>query len=166
MEFKELYLKRRTCRHYKDQEVKKEDLDLIMDAGMHAPVAMGAYDQVMFYNLKGEKLTHVLDVIKQVRGIDPSYGAKNLILVLHKEKHIALVNQDTGSIIENMCLMATDLGLGSVFSYSIGRLILETGDLFRYLEIPTDYSVLAGFFVGYRSEEETKVVKHEIKVIE
>ena len=166
MEFKELYLKRRTCRHYKDQEVDQKDLDLIMDAGMHAPVAKGAYDKIAFYNLKSEKLNHILEVIKKERGVDPSYGAKNLILVLHKEKHIALVNQDTGSIIENMCLMATDLGLGSVFSYSVGQLILVTGDLFKYLEIPAEYDILAGIFVGYRAAEETKVVKHEIKIIQ
>lgn len=166
MDFKELYLKRRSCRFYNDEEVSEADLKLILDAGMHAPVARGAYGDLVLYSLKGEKLKYVIDKIKEKRGIDPSYGAKNLVLVLHKGKKTDLVNQDAGCVIENMCLMATDLGLGNVFSYSVGQLIILDEDIVKFLGIEPEYTVTAGVFLGHRSSDEVKVVEHKIKVIE
>jgi len=166
MDFKELYLKRRSCRFYSNEEVNEADLKLILDAGMHAPVARGAYGDLLLYSLKGEKLKFVIDKIKEKRGIDPSYGAANLVLVLHKGKKIELVNQDTGCIIENMCLMATELGLGNVFSYSVGQLIILDEEIVKYLGIKPEYTVTAGVFLGHRSSEEVKVVEHKIEVIE
>ena len=55
MEFKDLYLKRRTCRSYKPIEVEEDKLTYILDAGMHAPVSRGSYKDYLLYSLKGEK---------------------------------------------------------------------------------------------------------------
>ena len=165
MEFKDLYLKRRTCRSYKPIEVEEDKLTYILDAGMHAPVSRGSYKDYLLYSLKGEKFERIISIIKNVRGIDVSYNSKNVILLFSKNNSEVLANQDAGSIIENMCLAASDLDLGSTFSYSVARLIASSKECLEILNVPTEYKILSGTFVGYIDCPNMTNVDHVIKVI-
>ncbi|MDD6469006.1 MAG: nitroreductase family protein [Bacilli bacterium] len=165
MEFKDLYLKRRTCRSYKPIEVEEDKLTYILDAGMHAPVSRCSYNDYLLYSLKGEKFERIISIIKNVRGMDVSYNSKNVILLFSKNNSEVLANQDAGSIIENMCLAASDLDLGSTFSYSVARLIASSKECLEILNVPTDYKILSGMFVGYIDCPNTTNVDHVIKVI-
>ena len=165
MEFKDLYLKRRTCRSYKPIEVEEDKLTYILDAGMHAPVSRGSYKDYLLYSLKGEKFERIISIIKNVRGIDVSYNSKNVILLFSKNNSEVLANQDAGSIIENMCLAASDLDLGSTFSYSVARLIASSKECLEILNVPTEYKILSGMFVGYIDCPNMTNVDHVIKVI-
>ena len=165
MEFKDLYLKRRTCRSYKPIEVEEDKLTYILDAGMHAPVSRGSYKDYLLYSLKGEKFERIISLIKNVRGMDVSYNSKNVILLFSKNNSEVLANQDAGSIIENMCLAASDLDLGSTFSYSVARLIASSKECLEILNVPTDYKILSGMFVGYIDCPNMTNVDHVIKVI-
>ena len=165
MEFKDLYLKRRTCRSYKPIEVEEYKLTYILDAGMHAPVSRGSYKDYLLYSLKGEKFERIISIIKNVRGMDVSYNSKNVILLFSKNNSEVLANQDAGSIIENMCLAASDLDLGSTFSYSVARLIASSKECLEILNVPTDYKILSGMFVGYIDCPNMTNVDHVIKVI-
>lgn len=165
MEFKDLYLKRRTCRSYKPIEVEEDKLTFILDAGMHAPVSRGSYKDYLLYSLKGEKFERIISIIKNVRGMDVSYNSKNVILLFSKNNSEVLANQDAGSIIENMCLAASDLDLGSTFSYSVARLIASSKECLEILNVPTDYKILSGMFVGYIDCPNMTNVDHVIKVI-
>ena len=165
MEFKDLYLKRRTCRSYKPIEVEEDKLTYILDAGMHAPVSRGSYKDYLLYSLKGEKFERIISIIKNVRGMDVSYNSKNVILLFSKNNSEVLANQDAGSIIENMCLAASDLDLGSTFSYSVARLIASSKECLEILNVPTDYKILSGMFVGYIDCPNITNVDHVIKVI-
>lgn len=165
MEFKDLYLKRRTCRSYKPIEVEEDKLTFILDAGMHAPVSRCSYNDYLLYSLKGEKFERIISIIKNVRGMDVSYNSKNVILLFSKNNSEVLANQDAGSIIENMCLAASDLDLGSTFSYSVARLIASSKECLEILNVPTDYKILSGMFVGYIDCPNMTNVDHVIKVI-
>ena len=165
MEFKDLYLKRRTCRSYKPIEVEGDKLTYILDAGMHAPVSRGSYKDYILDSLKGEKFERIISIIKNVRGMDVSYNSKNVILLFSKNNSEVLANQDAGSIIENMCLAASDLDLGSTFSYSVARLIAASKECLEILNVPTDYKILSGMFVGYIDCPNMTNVDHVIKVI-
>ena len=165
MEFKDLYLKRRTCRSYKPIEVEEDKLTYILDAGMHAPVSRGSYKDYLLYSLKGEKFERIISIIRNVRGMDVSYNSKNVILLFSKNNSEVLANQDAGSIIENMCLAASDLDLGSTFSYSVARIIASSKECLEILNVPTDYKILSGMFVGYIDCPNMTNVDHVIKVI-
>ena len=165
MVFKDLYLKRRTCRSYKPIEVEEDKLTYILDAGMHAPVSRGSYKDYLLYSLKGEKFERIISIIKNVRGMDVSYNSKNVILLFSKNNSEVLANQDAGSIIENMCLAASDLDLGSTFSYSVARLIASSKECLEILNVPTEYKILSGMFVGYIDCPNMTNVDHVIKVI-
>ena len=165
MEFKDLYLKRRTCRSYKPIEVEEDKLTYILDAGMHAPVSRCSYNDYLLYSLKGEKFERIISIIKNVRGMDVSYNSKNVILLFSKNNSEVLANQVAGSIIENMCLAASDLDLGSTFSYSVARLIASSKECLEILNVPTEYKILSGMFVGYIDCPNMTNVDHVIKVI-
>ena len=165
MEFKDLYLKRRTCRSYKPIEVEEDKLTYILDAGMHAPVSRGSYKDYLLYSLKGEKFERIISIIKNVRGMDVSYNSKNVILLFSRNNSEVLANQDAGSIIENMCLAASDLDFGSTFSYSVARLIAASKECLEILNVPADYKILSGMFVGYIDCPNMTNVDHVIKVI-
>ena len=165
MEFKDLYLKRRTCRSYKPIEVEEDKLTFILDTGMHAPVSRGSYKDYLLYSLKGEKFERIISIIKNVRGMDVSYNSKNVILLFSKNNSEVLANQDAGSIIENMCLAASDLDLGSTFSYSVARLIASSKECLEILNVPNEYKILSGMFVGYIDCPNMTNVDHVIKVI-
>ena len=165
MEFKDLYLKRRTCRSYKPIEVEEDKLTYILDAGMHAPVSRCSYNDYLLYSLKGEKFERIISIIRNVRGMDVSYNSKNVILLFSKNNSEVLANQDAGSIIENMCLAASDLDLGSTFSYSVARLIASSKECLEILNVPTEYKILSGMFVGYIDCPNMTNVDHVIKVI-
>ena len=165
MEFKDLYLKRRTCRSYEPIELEEDKLTYILDAGMHAPVSRGSYNDYLLYSLKGEKFERIISIIKNVRGMDVSYNSKNVILLFSKNNSEVLANQDAGSIIENMCLAASDLDLGSTFSYSVARLIASSKECLEILNVPTEYKILSGMFVGYIDCPNMTNVDHVIKVI-
>ena len=165
MVFKDLYLKRRTCRSYKPIEVEEDKLTYILDAGMHAPVSRGSYKDYLLYSLKGEKFERIISIIRNVRGMDVSYNSKNVILLFSKNNSEVLANQDAGSIIENMCLAASDLDLGSTFSYSVARLIASSKECLEILNVPTEYKILSGMFVGYIDCPNMTNVDHVIKVI-
>ena len=97
--------------------------------------------------------------------MDVSYNSKNVILLFSKNNSEVLANQDAGSIIENMCLAASDLDLGSTFSYSVARLIASSKECLEILNVPTDYKILSGMFVGYIDCPNMTNVDHVIKVI-
>ena len=97
--------------------------------------------------------------------MDVSYNSKNVILLFSKNNSEVLANQDAGSIIENMCLAASDLDLGSTFSYSVARLIAASKECLEILNVPADYKILSGMFVGYIDCPNMTNVDHVIKVI-
>lgn len=165
MEFNELYKERRSNRFYLDKEVKETDISLLLDAGMHAPVARGRYEDIKLYCLKGERIKDLMNEIKKVSGIDPSFKAPLLILVVHRGKNIDLINQDCGCILENICLEAANLGLGSVYSYTVARLIKSSDYLKEYLKIDGNSQVLAGAFIGYKSSDVVSDAVHKIEVV-
>lgn len=162
MELDEVIIARRSCRYYLPNEVEEDKINLILKAGMFAPVACRRYENILLYVLKGEKLK---SLVKAHSFSSKIYGAPLVIMVLHKENNVELRNEDAGAIIQNMCLKATDLGLGSVFNYSIAQEIKNNPQTIDYLKILNKYDVVAGVAIGYKSSEKTKNIKHEIKVI-
>lgn len=162
MELYEAIIARRSCRFYLSTEVEEDKIDLILRAGMFAPVACGRYENILLYVLKGEKLK---SLAKTHSFSNKIYKAPLVIMVLHKEKNSELRNEDAGAIIDNMCLKATDLGLGSVFNYSIAQEIKNNPQIMDYLKIPHQYDVVAGIAIGYKLNNKVKKVKHEIKII-
>ena len=67
------------------------------------------------------------------------------------------------TIMENMILAATDMGLGSVFLLAICAALAQNPDIMKQLQIPEGFVPTAAMALGYAATE-AKGAKHTIEV--
>ena len=157
---------RHSCRKFLDKAVEEELLDKIVAAGLAAPTAMDS-QKTYFLVVKDEEVVkEIARLNAQVMGttsIDPFYGAKDVIVVLHK-KDAPLGTQDGSIAMAQMMLAAEALGLGAtwihrakeVFESPEGKAILAKAGFPR-----EDFVGVANMIVGYPAEGSMK--EHAIK---
>lgn len=117
-------IKRRiSVRNFNGKEVEREKLDAICEAGLNAPTAMNSRD-ITLTVVTGERLNRLNSAMKKSMpsSMHPNFmrdgkfdfvrGCKALIVVSFGTKSI-LPEQNTGCVMENMYLAATELGLGA-----------------------------------------------------
>lgn len=172
MELMEAIATRKSTRGYKAEQITDEALNAILNAGSAAPIGMGAYNTVHLTVIQKAEL---LDKITEAAGklynnpnMKPFYGAPTLIIVSGKpnEKAPGIEMANTGCVMENMALAATDLGLGNVYLLAFAAALLADKDLLKELKLPDGFVPCAGLAVGYSTEplDSKKASKHVIEV--
>ena len=75
---------RRSCRKYKPDQIKEEELLEILEAGTYAPTGMGAQSPVIVAVQDKETRDYLSRLNAKVMGgaMDPFYGAPTVIAVL------------------------------------------------------------------------------------
>lgn len=168
MDTYETILKRRSIRSYlSDKEVEKEKEEKLINAAFHAPIASARYDNLLIKIYKNEKLKELQNELISLTSKDNTYNAPLLFLIYHKGENVDLANLDTGAIIENILLEATNLSLGSLFIYSFVRLTKEYPSLYKYYEIKRDdgnYILRSIVSIGYIDKENVSNIDHKMKV--
>lgn len=108
-----------STRAYTNEEITKEELELIIDAGLKAPTGMNLRE-LTFSVIKGDNpVLEELDKVKRaLRNQDANgamffYGASYLILISADESN-KWAHVDAGIAVENMAIAAEGLGLGSL----------------------------------------------------
>ena len=175
MSFYEVINKRRTIRQFDQEEIPKEAIERILDAGLKAPSGGGKKDCEL---LTITEKDIILDLAKFV----PSYpcnikSSKNevlkighplqrsmveestcVILVLYKQKHEFSNSpnnfglQDYASawvLIENILLAATYEGLGTGIHVPVEK---EPQQIKEFMKIPYNYYIPAMILLGYTAE--------------
>ena len=109
---------RRSIRSFKPDMPKKEDLELIAEAGLYAPSGMNKQASVTLV-LTDKKLRDELSEINRSiggfpDGMDPFYGAPAVLIVLGDKSWPNRV-YDGSLVMQNMMLAAHSLGLGSIW---------------------------------------------------
>ncbi|MEG0329517.1 MAG: nitroreductase family protein [Longicatena sp.] len=115
MEFSEVIRKRYSLRDYTDQEVEREKLDAILEAGRIAPTAANTQSQ-RIYVMEGTKLERLCKYTNL-------HGAKLALIVCgnHEEAWVSRYDKkdsatiDASIVCTHMMLEATSLGLGSLW---------------------------------------------------
>lgn len=156
--------KRRSIRRYKNKEVDKETLEILMKAGMAAPTACN--NQPWEFVAIREKAT--MDKLRE-NLVMAKYNAPAAIVVCGNMnlarggmKHHW--DQDCSAALENILLAATALGLGSIW---IGVYPLENfvNSIRQALKLP-DYVVPLGIaYIGYGDEEKEARTQYNEKRI-
>lgn len=150
---------RQSCRAYTREQITEEELQKILEAANAAPVASGKYDEVKLTVIQDKNiLTKINDVVSKAfegSNIFSTYDAPTVILVCGKtaedsDKSVAYCN--AACIVENMMLAAAELGLGSVYIYSIASIIGTKTDLYKELMIPDGFMPLSAISVGNSTE--------------
>lgn len=105
---------RRSCRHYKAEQISDEELNAVLEAGTYAPTGHGKQDPVIVAVQNPELKARLAKMNAEVMGVDsnPYYDAPTYLLVFASEDN-ANAFQDGSCVLENMMLAAHALGLAT-----------------------------------------------------
>lgn len=144
-------------RSYLDKEVEQEKIDEVISAGLRAPSGRDAQEGIIIC-ITNKKVRDELSLLNAsiagMKGIDPFYGAKVVLLVAHKVSPIA--NLNGAAMIENMLLEAQNQGLNARW-INRGKQELEAPFGKKILEMvhlnPEEYVGVDQVILGYSDEK-------------
>lgn len=162
--------KRRTTRAYKEEQIKDESLEAIIEAGIWAPSAhnMQSWHFVVIQNqeiisnlnidtkevMKG---FHIEEFRKMANNekFNIFYNAPTVILALYDEKALAPI-KDLAAATQNMLIAAESIGIGACWNgmISIGFKDEKMENKYREeLNLPEGYKVGHAIVLGYAKTE-------------
>lgn len=151
---------RRSIRSYKDERIKDEELNQILNAGIYAPSAMNQQSSLLVA-IKDDDIYNELCILtdKYFSNRKPYfYGARDLIIVFADSN--ALCPVENGSLVlQNLFLAAYSLNIGSCWVHYLKDLFKteEGKKLQNKMGVPENYFVVGTCILGYPNE--TPVLK-------
>ncbi len=145
---------RRSCRSFKPDMVKKEDLDAIIKAGTYAATGMGKQSPIIIAVTDKEMRDRISEENRKIggwdEGFDPFYGAPVILIVL-ADKSVPTHVYDGSLVIGNLMNAAESLGVASIwihrakeeFESDFGK------DILKNLGITGDYEGIGHCALGY-----------------
>ena len=123
MQIQDAIEKRRSVRHFTEQEVSEEDIARILKAGTLAPSAHNQQPWFIHVVESEDLKEQIADQLEQTgeEGIQNTariIKEANVLFVVFEEKtelSVKMQQQSIGALMENMCLEATELGIGSLW---------------------------------------------------
>ena len=154
MEITDALLTRRSIRKYKDQQVEKDKLDIILKSAMYAPSAMNL--QAWHFIVIDD--SHILnETIKSIPHAELLKQTPAAILVCGDsaiEKNESWMIQNCSAAIENILLAAHGLGIGScwIAIHGIAEVVENVSKQFKLQENVVPISLVT---LGYTDETVT-----------
>ena len=150
---------RRSCRAYKPEMIKDEELDLILKAGEWAPSGMGKQSTIMVAVQDKATVKKLSEINAKIMGTDsdPFYGAQTVIVVLaDTERHTYV--EDGSLVLGNMMLAASSLGIGSCWIHRAKETFeSEEGKaLKKEWGVPDSYAGVGNVILGYPAADIAK----------
>ena len=161
----EVIKSRRSTRAFKSELPPKDQIMQIVEAAEWAPSGMGKYLWVCLSDGTSqlERLLCIVNHGKDNRGPEYNfYGAPvNIIISYKRDEHDALV--DGAAAMENLLLMATELGLGSCWINQLRETcdVPEVRALLTEYGVPEDHIVVCSAAIGYIEKEPPAKPRHE-----
>ena len=160
MDFLELAKGRYSCRSFSSQEVEKEKLEKILEAGRVAPTTCNFQPVRVLVLQKKEELEKLSECTPY------GWNAPVMMIVCYDQnvswkrkydgKDEGIV--DASIVTTHMMLEAVDLGLGTT---RIGS--FDPEQVRKIYQIPEHYEVVSLLPIGYPSEESSPSTTHEIR---
>ncbi|MCR5175417.1 MAG: nitroreductase [Anaerovibrio sp.] len=153
-----VFEERRSCRNFKSDPVKKEDINRIIRAGTFAPSGMNKQSPIIIAVTNKHIRDELMEQNRQIGGwaesFDPFYGAPVILIVL-ADKSIRTHIYDGSLVMGNMLNAAAALGLGSIwvhrakeeFESDYGK------GLLRKLGIHGEFEGIGHCAIGYPADE-------------
>ncbi len=148
---------RRSCRNFKADMVKEEDLKAIIKAGTYAATGMGKQSPIIIAVTDKAVRDEISEENRKIggwkEGFDPFYGAPVILIVLSK-KEVPTHVYDGALVMGNLMNAAQSLGVASIwihrakeeFESAFGR------DLLKKLGIEGEYEGIGHCALGYAAE--------------
>ena len=147
---------RRSVRSYLPEQIKDEELQQILEAGIYAPTGMGAQSPIIVVVQDKETIAYLSKLNAAVMGStsDPFYGAPTVVVVLADRSRGTCV-EDGSLVIGNMLNAAASLGVGSCWIHR-AKEVFDTPEGTALLEkwgIQGDYVGVGNCILGYAKGE-------------
>lgn len=148
---------RRSCRNFKPDMVKEEDLKAILRAGTYSATGMGKQSPIIIAVTDKKLRDEISEENRKIggwdAGFDPFYGAPVILIVLAK-KDVATHVYDGALVMGNLMNAAESLGVASIwihrakeeFESDFGKGILAK------LGIDDEYEGIGHCALGYAAE--------------
>ena len=148
---------RRSCRNFKPDMVKEEDLKAILKAGTYAATGMGKQSPIIIAVTDKATRDAISDANRKIggwdEGFDPFYGAPVILIVLAKKDIVTHV-YDGSLVIGKLMNAAESLGVASIwihrakeeFESDFGK------DILKKLGISDEYEGIGHCALGYAAE--------------
>ncbi len=148
---------RRSCRNFKQDMIKEEELEAIIKAGTYAPTGMGKQAPIIIAVTNKELRDKIMEENRKIggwqEGFDPFYGAPVILIVL-ANKEIGTFKYDGSLVMGNLMNAAESIGVASIwihrakeeFESDFGKNIL------KQLGIEGDYEGIGHCALGYAAE--------------
>ena len=107
-------IERQSVRAFKPDMIPSDALDLILEAGTHAPTGRNRQSPIILAITNKEMRDKISKMNAEIMGVDtdPFYGAP-VILVVLANKDFPTYIYDGSTVMENLMLSAHSLGIGS-----------------------------------------------------
>lgn len=148
---------RRSCRNFKSDMIKKEELDEIIKAGTYAATGMGRQSPIIIAVTDKSLRDEIAEENRKIggwgEGFDPFYGAPVILIVLADRSAPTHV-YDGSLVMGNLMNAAESLGVANIwihrakeeFDSEFGKKILKK------LGIEGDYEGIGHCALGYAAE--------------
>ena len=147
---------RRSVRAYKPEQIKPQELDTVLEAGVWAPSSMGLQSPKMVAVQDAETVRLLSRQNARVLGndSDPFYGAPTVIVVFSNGDR-PTCTEDGSLVMANLMLAAKAVGLGSCWIHRAKQVFeSEEGKALKAKwGIPENYVGVAHCVLGYAAEE-------------
>ena len=161
-------LGRRSIRAYLPEQIKDEELNVILEAAKYAPNGRGTQNWHFSVVQKQETLQVINEACRmgmlhsgekfleeraKAENFSIFYHAPTLIVVSGDEKDLTPL-QNCSLAMGNMFLAAESVGIGSCWIHAVAMALNaeQSGDLRKSLGIPDGYRVCASGAFGYKAE--------------
>ncbi|MBQ1206768.1 MAG: nitroreductase family protein [Clostridia bacterium] len=147
---------RRSVRKFTDKPISKEDIELILKAGVYAPTGRNTRDTLFLAITQKELISKLSKMNAAVMGSenDPFYGAPAVIVVFADRTRTTTV-EDGSCAMANLMNAAFSLGIDSCWIHR-AREVFESEEgreIARSLGIPDEYIGIGNCILGYRDCE-------------
>lgn len=152
-------LTRRSTRKFLNKPIPKEELELIIKAGLHAPSGMGRQTWQFTVVKNRDKIQSLASVIRKVlerEGYD--MYQPEVVIIPSNEKDSPFGREDDACAMENIFLAAHSMGIGSVWINQLQGICdyPEVRDALTALGIPESHIVYGMAALGYADDVKTE----------
>ena len=149
-------MSRVSCKKFSDKMPSREDIELLIDAGLRAPSGRNRQAPVIIAITNKEvrdTLSRTNAGILGADGIDPFYNAPCILLVIAKKNTTHVY--DGSCTAQNILLAAHSLGLGACWIHRAKEELEqpEIKAMLQELGLTDEYEGIANIVVGYPAED-------------
>lgn len=172
---------RRSTRSFKAEQIKEEELQAVLEAGLYAPYA---WEQSKHFTvvqnrelqdrlkLAAKETARQMDLVhlKELgsnESFDCLYGAPTLVIVSGNEQAPISVEADCAAAAQNLLIAAESIGLGScwIFFVLLAFQSSQGSELLKELKIPEGYRPYYTAVIGYKEAVAVSLPDRDTNVI-